>query len=338
MSLGPVMFDLQGLELSAAEIDLLQHPAAGGIILFARNYRDKGQLKKLTQSIRQHRPDILIAVDQEGGRVQRFRRDFTELPAARKFGEAYDQDPQTAKIYAETAGWVMAAELRQYDIDFSFAPVLDLDFDNNDVIGDRAFHRNPEVVAELAGYFIRGMNRAGMQAVGKHFPGHGFVGADSHFELPIDKRSKRQLNNKDIVPFARLIQQGLLAGVMPAYVIYQQIDKDPAGFSSYWLKDVLRKKYGFKGAVFSDSLTMEGAEFAGGFDERAIKAFEAGCDMVVVCNNRLASITMLKALKDFSHPGLAKSLSKMRGQVTEDLLNLEDDPAWQEGVALLEMI
>lgn len=338
MKLGPVMFDLEGLTLTAEEAELLKHPAVGGVILFARNFRTPLQLRKLIQDIREQRPNILIAVDQEGGRVQRFRQHFTALPPVRKFGEVYDQNPQLAKIYAETAGWLMAAELRQYDIDFSFAPVLDIDYVHNDVIGDRSFHRDPHIVAELAGSFIRGMNRAGMQAVGKHFPGHGYVGGDSHFELPCDERTWKQLTEKDLVPFARLIQAGLLTGVMPAHIIYQAIDQQPAGFSSYWLKDVLRHQLKFDGVIFSDSLTMVGAEFAGGFDERAHRSLEAGCDMVLVCNNRLATYTMLESLKSFSRPGLSELLLKMRGRGEESMMELKMDPAWQESVALLDMM
>lgn len=338
MKLGPVMFDLMGDTLTPEEIDLLNHPAAGGVILFTRNYRTPLQLRTLIQEIRAQRPDILIAVDQEGGRVQRFRQHFTALPAPRKFGQVYEQDPQMAKIFAETAGWVMAAELRQYDIDFSFAPVLDVDFTHSEVIGDRAFHTDPNVIAELAGSFIRGMHRAGMQAVGKHFPGHGFVGGDSHFELPQDDRSLRKLQQKDLIPFERLIQAGMLNGIMPAHVIYKAIDENPAGFSEVWLKDILRKQLGFKGVIFSDSLTMVGAEFAGDFAERAQKSLAAGCDMVVVCNNRLATWTMLQALKSEVDQKRSELLLTMRGHGGEGMMDLASDPAWQEGVGLLEMM
>src|SRR3990167_1589329 len=242
--IGPVMFDLAGATLSPEEITLLQHPAVGGVILFTRNYHHPQQLKNLIKDIRRYRPALLIAVDQEGGRVQRFRKIFTCLPAPRALGKCYDQNPQTGKIYTETAGWIMGLELRRYNIDFSFAPVLDLDFAHNTVIGDRAFHRDPGVVAELASAFILGMYRAGMQAVGKHFPGHGFVKADSHDELPVDHRSFAQLYKKDLIPFTRLMQRNLLQGIMPAHILYPKIDQLPAGFSAVWLRDILRNKLG----------------------------------------------------------------------------------------------
>ncbi|MBI5447394.1 MAG: beta-N-acetylhexosaminidase [Gammaproteobacteria bacterium] len=336
MKLGPVMFDLAGTSLSPEEVELIQHPAAGGIILFTRNYRTPLQLRKLVQDIRQHRPDILIAVDQEGGRVQRFRHQFTPLPAARKFGQVYLDNPQLAKIYAETAAWVMAAELRQYDIDFSFAPVLDVDFKHNEVIGDRAFHSDVDIITEMGRSFVHGMNRAGMQAVGKHYPGHGYVGADSHLELPYDERTLRQLKAKDLIPFQRLIQAGLLAGIMPAHIVYPKIDKEAAGFSSYWLHTMLRKTLGFQGVIFSDSLTMAGAECAGGFDERAKKAWEAGCDMLLVCNNRLATYTMLDAMHSFSREGLHERLLALRGRGGEGVMALSADPVWEEAVELLK--
>lgn len=336
MMLGPVMLDLRGVALDEEEIELIQHPAVGGVILFTRNFRTPLQLRTLVQTIRKYRPGILIAVDQEGGRVQRFRDHFTKLPAPAKFGELYDQNPQLAKICAETAGWMMAAELRQFDIDFSFAPVLDLNYGRSAVIGNRAFHADPGVTGELAGAFIRGMHRAGMQAVGKHFPGHGYVEADSHEALPIDTRTLKQIKEKDLVPFEMLIQKNLLGGVMPAHIIYPKIDKEAAGFSKKWLQTILRSEMKFLGVVFSDSLTMEGAEYAGGYDERAEKALMAGCDMVLVCNNRLATYTMLDALKSFSRPDLPQLLQTMRGEGGEGLLSLAMEPAWQEGVSLLK--
>lgn len=336
MSLGPIMLDLCGTVLDQDEKEMLQHPAVGGVILFTRNFSTPLQLRALIQSIRAIRPGILIAVDQEGGRVQRFKQHFTRLPAPQKLGEMYDQNPQMGKILAETAGWVMAAELRQYGIDISFAPVLDLDYEKSEVIGNRAFHRSPQVIAELAAAYIRGMNRAGMQAVGKHFPGHGYVVPDSHEDLPVDERSYAAIKKEDLIPFVSLIEKGLLAGVMPAHIIYPKVDKDAAGFSSVWLQDCLRGELGFDGIVFSDSLTMAGADYVGGYDERAEKALMAGCDMVLVCNNRLATWTMLDALKTFYRPDLTQRLSTMRGHGGEGLTALAMEPAWQEGVALLK--
>src|SRR3989338_391732 len=337
MHLGPVMFDLQGVVLTSEEKEMLQHPACGGIILFTRNYANPSQLYELVQSIREKRPPLLIAVDQEGGRVQRFRTHFTSLPKPRKFGEIYDKDPQAAKIYTETSAWIMAMELRRYDIDFSFAPVLDLDFGHNEVIGDRAFHRLPQVVSILAMHFIRGMQRAGMKAVGKHFPGHGFVDLDSHFDLPCDPRSFRVIKNKDLLPFRRLIQMNLLGAIMPAHIVYEKIDSKPVGFSYRWLHDILREELDFQGLVFSDSLTMLGTEREGGFDERAVKSLEAGCDMILVCNNRLAAWTMLGAAEKFVSAMQSEKLLKMRAD-SEIKIDTSSDLALREGVTLLEAL
>ncbi len=284
MSLGPVMIDVEGTELNADDVRRLQHPLVGGVILFARNYVSPAQLKALTASIHAVRqPPLLIAVDHEGGRVQRFREGFTRIPAMREFGRVWDQSPKRARQLAEAAGWVLAAELRAHGIDFSFTPVLDIDYGSSGVIGDRAFHRNPQAIAELAQALMMGLKRGGMASVGKHFPGHGFVAADSHVAIPVDERSFSDIEHADVEPFRRMVDAGMQA-VMPAHVIYPKVDEHPAGFSRIWLQQVLRKHLGFNGVIFSDDLSMEGAVVAGDVTQRAEAAFNAGCDMVLVCN------------------------------------------------------
>ncbi|MEZ5583939.1 MAG: beta-N-acetylhexosaminidase [Candidatus Competibacteraceae bacterium] len=297
MSLGPLMLGLEGHTLSAEERELLQHPLVGGVILFSRNYHSPDQLGALLESVHAVRqPRLLVAVDHEGGRVQRFRDGFTRLPAVRRLGDCYESDPKRAKQLARTTGWLMAAELRSVGVDFSFAPVLDLDYGISTVIGDRAFHSDPTVVSELAQAYLHGMHKAGMEAVGKHFPGHGNVAADSHHELPIDQRAYADLAAMDLVPFARLVEYGL-AGIMPAHVVYTAVDNQPAGFSAYWLRDILRQRLGFQGAIFSDDLDMAGAGVAGTPPERAQAALTAGCDMVLACNDRAAAVAILDELR-----------------------------------------
>jgi len=284
MSLGPVMLDIEGTELNADDIRRLQHPLVGGVILFARNYTSPSQLKALTASIHAVRqPPLLIAVDHEGGRVQRFREGFTRIPPMRELGKLWDKNPKRARQLAEETGWVLASELRAHGIDFSFTPVLDVDFGNSGVIGDRAFHRNPQAIAELAQSLIGGLKRGGTAAVGKHFPGHGFAAADSHVDIPVDERSFSEIEHTDIEPFRRLIDAGMQA-VMPAHVIYPKVDEHPAGFSRIWLQQVLRKHLNFNGVIFSDDLAMEGAGVAGDVTQRAVAALNAGCDMVLLCN------------------------------------------------------
>lgn len=283
--MGPVMIDVAGLVLNESDRERLRHPLVGGVILFARNYSSPEQLRLLTGDIRAlKQPELLIAVDHEGGRVQRFRAGFTAIPPMRAFGRLWDQDPARALALVKDTGYIIGAELLAHGVDFTFAPVLDLDYGESSVIGDRAFHRDPAVVTALARQLIGGFADAGMGWVGKHFPGHGYVRADSHHEIPVDTRSYGEIEQDDLIPFRDLAPLGL-GGVMPAHVIYPAVDQRPAGFSPVWLKDVLRRRLGFDGIIFSDDLSMEAASTAGGAADRARAAFEAGCDMVLLCND-----------------------------------------------------
>jgi beta-N-acetylhexosaminidase len=284
MSLGPVMLDVIGTELTTDDIRRLQHPLVGGVILFARNFENCEQLKALTTSIHQVRqPPLLIAVDHEGGRVQRFREGFTKIPPMRAFGKIWDADRNRAKELAVEAGWVLAAELRAHGIDFSFTPILDMDYGDSLVIGDRAFHLDPRAINELAYNLMQGLKKGGMAAVGKHFPGHGYVTADSHVSIPIDEREFDQIAQHDMQPFRKMIDEGLPA-IMPAHVIYPKVDDKPAGFSEKWLQKVLRQRLGFNGVIFSDDLSMEGATVGGDVTSRSLAALHAGCDMILLCN------------------------------------------------------
>jgi beta-N-acetylhexosaminidase len=336
MSLGPLMIDLAATELGAEERELLAHPLVGGVILFTRNYVDPEQLTALVTAIHAVRePQLLVAVDHEGGRVQRFREGLTRLPAAALFGELYERDARRARQLAETSGWLMAVELRSLGVDFSFAPVLDLNFGVSTVIGDRAFHRRPDVVAELAQAYMRGMQHAGMAATGKHFPGHGAVRADSHLELPIDSRRYEDILVDDLVPFERMIGNGL-AAVMPAHVVYSKVDARPAGFSPFWIKEVLRKRLGFQGVVFSDDLHMEAAGVAGDYVERAHAALQAGCDMALVCNDRAGAVQILDGLGPYNDPVAHMRLARMHGRHPITREALQHDPAWKEAIKNLE--
>jgi beta-N-acetylhexosaminidase len=315
MKLGPVMVDVSGLELTADDVERLQHPLVGGVILFARNFAAPLQLIQLAHSIRELRsPTLLIAVDHEGGRVQRFRHGFTAIPAMRELGRLFDRDPAQALAAARGCGYVIASELQAHGVDFTFAPVLDVDYGESGVIGDRALHSNPDIVATLAEALHGGLNAAGMTSVGKHFPGHGYVRADSHFDVPVDDRPMAEIAANDLVPFQRLARAGMGA-VMPAHVVYPKVDAKPAGFSGVWLQKVLRDRLQFDGLVFSDDLTMEGARTAGGMVARANAALNAGCDMVLVCNDPRAQDTVLEGLERRSvAPTLARRLERMRGR------------------------
>jgi beta-N-acetylhexosaminidase len=317
MTVGAVMLDLAGVQLSAEEKERLRHPAAGGVILFARNFESPGQLRALTAEVRSQRPGVLIAVDHEGGRVQRFHEGFTRIPPMRMLGQRWEADAGQARALAESIGYVIAVELRAHGVDFSFAPVLDVDFGSSSVIGDRAFSGEPAVIAALAGAFVAGLSAGGAASVGKHFPGHGYVKADSHVDVPMDTRSLAEIEATDLYPYRDLIARGLSA-VMPAHVIYPTVDSKPAGFSRIWLRDILRGRMKFDGMIFSDDLSMEGASGAGGPADRAIAAVEAGCDMVLVCNAPDAAGEVLEALKRRPlHPERAARM-RNRGEVAPD--------------------
>ncbi|MGI9236685.1 MAG: beta-N-acetylhexosaminidase [Woeseiaceae bacterium] len=313
MSLGPVMLDIDGLHLSPADRDLLKEPAVGGVILFTRNFESADQVADLVQDIRALRsPPLLIAVDHEGGRVQRFRDGFTAIPPMRRIGREYDRDADSGLRAAREAGWMIASELRSVGIDLCFAPCLDLDWGVSEIIGNRAFHKKPDPVAELAGAFARGLRSAGMAAVGKHFPGHGAVIADSHLKLPTDRR-EYGLVLDDMRPYDRLIGNGVLAGVMLAHIIYPQMDPMPAGFSDYWIQRELRSRLGFGGAVFCDDLSMKATRDYGSMATRARLALDAGCDMILVCNDREAAQLAVDALADYSDPLSLVRLARLHG-------------------------
>jgi len=297
LPLGPVMCDVAGTSLSAEERERLCHPLVGGVILFARNYTDVDQLKALVAELRSLRdPALIVAVDHEGGRVQRFRQGFTCLPPMRALGALWDLEPRRALSMARNIGYVLAAELLDCGVSLSFTPVLDLDYGQSKVVGDRAFHRQPQVVQALAQALASGLREAGMGAVGKHFPGHGYAEADSHTAMPVDSRDFEAIWQEDLLPYRQPLANEL-AGVMPAHVVYDSVDPNPAGFSSFWIKDVLRERIGFKGVVFSDDLTMEGASFAGNIVARAQAARDAGCDMVLVCNRPDLTTELLSCWK-----------------------------------------
>lgn len=306
---GPVMLDVVGTTLSADDIRRIQHPLTGGVILFARNYTDRAQLTALTAAIHAARPGIVIAVDHEGGRVQRFKTDgFTHLPAMRKLGALWDKDVLAATKAATDVGFVLAAELRACGVDLSFTPVLDLDYGESGVIGDRAFHRDARVVTMLAKSLNHGLMLAGMLNCGKHFPGHGFVKADSHLEIPVDERELKHILAEDAAPYDWL---GLsLAGVMPAHVIYPKVDKHPAGFSRKWLT-MLRKDFGFEGLIFSDDLSMEGASVAGTVIDGAHAALQAGCDMVLICNSPDKADQLLAGLQVKANKATQESAARI---------------------------
>ncbi len=315
MKLGPVMVDVAGLELTRSDIERLRHPMVGGVVLFARNFAAPLQLLQLTSAIRALRaPSLLIAVDHEGGRVQRFRNGFTPIPPMRALGRLFDRDPRQAVAAARGCGYVIGSELQAHGVDLSFAPVLDVDYGESSVIGDRALHSDPLVIAKLAEALQAGLGAAGMTSVGKHFPGHGYVRADSHLEIPVDDRSLADILAGDVVPFQRLARAGM-GGVMPAHVIYPKVDSKPAGFSSVWLQKILRKKLKFDGVIFSDDLGMEGASTAGGMVARANAALDAGCDMALICNDPKAQDTLLEGLE--ARPidaALARRLERIRGR------------------------
>lgn len=338
--IGPVMIDLEGVELTQEEKELIKHPLVGGIIYFARNFESAEQITELTRSIHAHSAQtILTCVDQEGGRVQRFKDGFTRLPPLRPLGSIYDKSPEQGMGLAKAMGWLMASEVSATGVDFSFAPVLDLDYGESEVIGDRAFHSDPAAVSQLARAYIQGLDDAGMASVGKHFPGHGAVKADSHLELPIDARPVAAIMEKDVVPFAELITLNILQGIMPAHVVYSSMDEQPAGFSQTWIGQVLRARLGFEGAVFSDDLNMAAAGLAGSFDDRANIALNAGCDMVLVCNNRDGAIEVLDRLKWTQDSNAVDRLRAMKGRQKVSFSELKKMKKWQDAAgAAMELL
>ena len=327
------MVGIAGSELDRVETEVLRHPCVGGVILFSRNYRSREQLRALCDAIHALRqPPLLIGVDHEGGRVQRFRDGFTALPAAARYGILHGRNPELACRAARIGGWVMAVELRASGVDFSFAPVLDLGRGVSTVIGDRAFHGAPDVVTTLARAFLAGMGSAQVGGVGKHFPGHGGVAADSHRALPADDRSYEALRLSDLVPFERLAASEL-AGVMPAHVVFECLDECPAGFSRRWIQDVLRGELGFPGIVFSDDLDMAAAATGGDHVARAQAAIEAGCDMVLVCNDWPGAIAVVEGLKLGPNPVRAARTARMHGRGAPSFEQLASDAAYRSAVA-----
>lgn len=290
------MLDVAGLELTQDDRELLMHPIIGGVILFARNYESRAQVSYLCKTIRALRnPPLLIAVDQEGGRVQRFREEFSSLPSLGELGKIYQNNPVHGKKSAFDAAVLMASEVLSVGVDLSFAPVLDLNMGVSTIIGDRSFGSSPDVIIDLASSYIDGLNQAGMAATGKHFPGHGSIAADSHLTILNDDRDLETILHNDLRPFTALASK--LGGIMPAHIVYPQIDSLPAGFSPIWLKTILRERLGFKGLIFSDDLSMKGASIVSDYSDRARAALEAGCDMVLVCNDRPHAIEVVEALE-----------------------------------------
>lgn len=338
MSLGSVMVDIEGTELQSHEMDRLMDPLVAGVILFSRNFESIEQLVKLTHEIHELRhPKLLIGVDHEGGRVQRFRAGFTHIPPMRVLGELYEQNQKHSFEVAEKVGWLLAAELLAVGVDFSFAPVLDLDYGGSKVIGDRAFHANPIAVGNLAFHVMNGMRKAGMASVAKHFPGHGFIEADSHLEVAIDNRPFAEIQRHDIQPFLRLIENNIDA-VMPAHVIYPQMDKNPAGFSEFWLKDVLRKQCHFEGAIISDDMSMKAATEYGTAAERVSKALQSGCDLVLVCNDVVAADEVLSKVHWHADVLSHARLIRLHAHSKINYAKLQYDPQWQAGVSIVNQI
>jgi beta-N-acetylhexosaminidase len=312
------VIDAVGTVLTDEDRERLRHPAAGAVILFSRNYESPEQLTQLVEDIaRLREPELVVCVDHEGGRVQRFRQGFSAIPAMRELGRLWDRDRDAAKEAARAAAYVIGAELGAHGVDFSFAPVLDLDYGGSSVIGDRALHFDPNAVGALAAEIIRGFAGAGMGAVAKHFPGHGFATADTHHDVARDERPFAEILKKDIAPYRAAIEAGV-AGIMPAHVIYPQCDAEPAGYSKYWLQEVLRGKLGFQGVIFSDDLSMAGASIVGGPPERARAALAAGCDMVLLCNDPEGQNKLLASLGELAmaHP---ERLDRMRKKGGRDL-------------------
>lgn len=313
MALGPVMLDIEGLALNSSDVTVLGEPAVGGVILFTRNYESPSQLAALVDEIKAVRsPPLLIGVDHEGGRVQRFRDGFSAIPPMHRLGHLHDEDATAAADLAKTCGWLIGAELRAVGIDLCFAPCVDLDWGVSEVIGDRAFHKEPDTVATLASALCRGLHDAGVSGVAKHFPGHGAVVSDSHVQLPIDRRGFGDLLD-DMRPFDRLVSRRQIAAIMLSHIIYDEVDSAPAGFSSYWINEQLRNQLGFDGAVFCDDLNMRATAGYGSMRQRAELALAAGCDMILICNDRPGAMQAVAALHDYSNPLSLVRLARLHG-------------------------
>lgn len=329
---GPVVVDVVGTTLTEEDLNRIRHPAAGAVILFARNFENCEQLIALTEDIkRQREPELPVCVDHEGGRVQRFKEGFTLIPPMRTLGKLWDRDRQLGRELATSVGYVIASELGAHGVDFSFTPVLDLDYGGSSVIGDRALHYDPTAVGALGACLVRGLGQGGVAAVAKHFPGHGYATADSHVAAPTDDRPFAQIFKKDVLPYRQVIEAGL-AAVMPAHVVYTQVDPEPAGYSKHWLQEVLRGQLKFEGLVFSDDLSMEGAAVAGGPPERARAAMAAGCDMVLLCNNPQGLDELLESLKDvpLQRPERLEKMVKQGGR------DLRKSVAYRDAQQLLQ--
>lgn len=330
------MLDIAGAELHADEKEILAHPKVGGLILFTRNYEDPEQLRGLIRMVREARENIVLAVDHEGGRVQRFREGFTRIPPMQSLGQQYQDSPTDTLRKATELGWLLAAEIIAHDIDISFAPVLDVDDCLSDIIGDRSFSADPECVIKIAGAFIDGMQEAGMAVTGKHFPGHGGVKADSHLELPIDKRDMQTLDNRDLRPFADLTDK--LDAVMTAHIVYSEVDPEPVSFSSYWLRTYLKQTLGFSGLIFSDDLSMAGAKVAGSYCERARKALGAGCDVVLACNNPEQAVAVIENLEMDNTFAQPSGLEKMALRKDYKLPKLLSSERWKVAREIAEAL
>jgi beta-N-acetylhexosaminidase len=334
VTLGPLMVDVAGLELTPEDRGVLRHPLVGSVILFTRNYASSEQLARLVADIHAVRsPALIVAVDQEGGRVQRFRPQFSLLPPPRRIGHEYDLDARHGLTLARSMGWLMAAELRAHGVDLSFAPCVDLDYGISEVIGDRAFHARPEAVSQLALAYMQGMKDAGMAATAKHFPGHGAVVADSHQSLPVDRRGWNELGD-DLLPYRRLIANGL-PGVMVAHVLFPEVAPEPASLSRRWIQNALREELRFEGAIFTDDLSMGGAAEYGDITARARAALSAGCDVLPVCNDRASVAKLLDELECDVQPSSHLRLVRMRGRAAPERDELYAGEAWRASQDLL---
>jgi beta-N-acetylhexosaminidase len=330
--MGPVMFDVQGTSLSQEDKEILQHPLIGGLIFFTRNYQSPEQMADLSQQIRKAaKKPMLLAVDHEGGRVQRFRESFSLIPAMGKLWRMSEQNLALAKELAKQSAILMALEVQAVGIDISFAPVLDIN-NISDVIGDRAFHQQPDYVTELAEAFISGLHLVGMKATGKHFPGHGSVKADSHIDLPIDSRTSAEIFQQDLMPFRQLISKGKVDALMPAHIIFPDVDSKAVGFSRYWLQNILREQLGFNGVIFSDDLSMQGAASIGGYIERAEAAQAAGCDMLLLCNNRDGCVEVLDNANISTSLVASERLNKLLKTADKKInwSRLKENEVWQK--------